>query len=131
MCAPPVESRDRRRNNNPQTLPLDNAYFFDSVFLTNIRGFQIYRFPLESYAGSRSVLIPLPSLGQIMQRFLVVAGLVILVIGLAWPWLGKLPFGRLPGDISIVREGYSVYFPIVTCLIISVVVSVLLWLFRR
>lgn len=51
--------------------------------------------------------------------------------GLAWPWLSKLPFGRLPGDIHIVREGFSFHFPIVTCLVISVLVSLLIWFFRR
>jgi len=66
-----------------------------------------------------------------VQRTLIVVGLVIVAIGLAWPWLGKLPLGRLPGDIHIVREGGSFHFPIVTCLVVSVVVSLLIWLFRR
>jgi uncharacterized protein HemY len=60
----------------------------------------------------------------IMQKFLILSGLFLIAIGLAWPWLR-----RLPGDIHIVREGFS--FPIVTCLVISVVVSLLLWFFRR
>lgn len=67
----------------------------------------------------------------LVQKALIVIGLVIVAIGLAWPWLGKLPFGRLPGDIHIVREGGSFHFPIVTCLVISIVVSVVLWLLRR
>jgi multidrug efflux pump subunit AcrB len=66
-----------------------------------------------------------------MQRPLIVIGLVIAAIGLAWPWLRRLPFGRLPGDIHVVREGFSFHFPIVTCIVISIVVSVVLWLFRR
>ncbi|MCD9120496.1 MULTISPECIES: DUF2905 domain-containing protein [Cupriavidus] len=66
-----------------------------------------------------------------MQRFLVIAGLALLAAGLAWPWLSRLPFGRLPGDIHIVREGFSFYFPITTCIVISLIVSVLIWLFRR
>jgi uncharacterized protein HemY len=66
-----------------------------------------------------------------MQRFLIIAGLVLLAAGVAWPWLSRLPFGRLPGDIHIVREGFSIHFPIVTCLVISVVISVLFWIFRR
>lgn len=66
-----------------------------------------------------------------MQRLLILLGVVAIVAGLAWPWLRKLPFGRLPGDIHVVREGFSFNFPIVTCIIISVVVSVLLWFFRR
>jgi hypothetical protein len=66
-----------------------------------------------------------------MQRFLILSGLVLIAIGLAWPWLRRLPLGRLPGDIHVVREGFSFSFPIVTCLVISVVVSLLLWFLRR
>jgi hypothetical protein len=66
-----------------------------------------------------------------VQRTLIVLGVVILSAGLAWPWLRQLPFGRLPGDIHIVREGFSFHFPIVTCLVISVGVTLLIWLFRR
>ena len=66
-----------------------------------------------------------------MQKLLIILGLVLLAAGLAWPWLRRLPFGRLPGDIHIAREGFSFNFPIVTCLVISIVVSLLLWIFRR
>lgn len=66
-----------------------------------------------------------------MQRFLVVTGLILLAAGLAWPWLSKLPFGRLPGDINIVREGFSFHFPVVTSIVISVLLSLLLWIFRK
>jgi uncharacterized protein HemY len=66
-----------------------------------------------------------------MQRFLVITGIVLLVAGLAWPWLSKLPFGRLPGDIHVVREGFSFHFPIVTCIVVSLVLSLLFWIFRR
>jgi hypothetical protein len=66
-----------------------------------------------------------------MQRLLILAGLLILAAGLAWPWLKRLPFGRLPGDIHIVREGFSFHFPIVTCIAISIVITLILWLFRR
>lgn len=66
-----------------------------------------------------------------MQRFLVIAGIVLLVAGLAWPWISKLPLGRLPGDIHVVREGFSFHFPIVTSIIVSLVVSLLFWIFRR
>jgi hypothetical protein len=67
----------------------------------------------------------------VMQKLLILSGLILVAIGLAWPWLRRLPLGRLPGDIHIVREGFSFSFPIVTCLVISVVVSLLLWFFRR
>jgi Protein of unknown function (DUF2905) len=66
-----------------------------------------------------------------MARTLIIIGLVIVAVGLLWPWLGRLGLGRLPGDIVIERGNSSFYFPIVTCLLISVVLSVVLWLFGR
>jgi hypothetical protein len=66
-----------------------------------------------------------------VQRLLVVLGLVLLAAGLLWPWLGKLPLGRLPGDILVQREGFRFYFPLTTLLLVSALVSLLLWLFRR
>ena len=66
-----------------------------------------------------------------MQKTLIIIGLVLLAVGLLWPWLGKLPLGRLPGDIVIERPGLKVYLPITTMLLASVVISVILWLFRR
>jgi hypothetical protein len=66
-----------------------------------------------------------------MQKLLILSGLILLAAGLAWPWLRRLPLGRLPGDIHVVREGFSFSFPIVSCLVISVVLSLLLWFFRR
>lgn len=64
-----------------------------------------------------------------MARTLVIIGLVVVAVGLLW--LGRLGLGRLPGDIVIERGNSSFYFPIVTCLLISVVLSVVLWLFGR
>jgi len=66
-----------------------------------------------------------------VQKTLIIIGIVILVIGLAWPWLGKLPLGRLPGDIVINRPGMKIYIPVTTMIVVSVVVSVILWIFRR
>jgi hypothetical protein len=66
-----------------------------------------------------------------MQRALIAIGLLLLVAGLLWPWLSKLGLGRLPGDIRIETEGGGFYFPIVTCIVISIVLSLLLWIFRR
>jgi hypothetical protein len=66
-----------------------------------------------------------------MQRLLILTGLLILAAGLAWPWLKRLPFGCLPGDIHIVREGFSFHFPIVTCIAVSIVITLILWIFRR
>lgn len=66
-----------------------------------------------------------------MQRFLVVLGIVLLVAGLFWPWLSRLPFGRLPGDIHVEREGFSFHFPLTTSILVSLALTLILWLFRR
>jgi hypothetical protein len=66
-----------------------------------------------------------------MQRLLILAGLCLVVAGLAWPWLSRIPFGRLPGDVHVVRDGFSFHFPIVTCIVISVILSAVVWWFRR
>jgi ribose/xylose/arabinose/galactoside ABC-type transport system permease subunit len=66
-----------------------------------------------------------------MQRILVALGLMIALAGLAWPWLSKLPLGRLPGDIIVDRPGLKVFFPITTMIVLSLVLSLALWLFRR
>lgn len=66
-----------------------------------------------------------------MQRFLIGAGLLLLAAGLLWPWLSRLPWGRLPGDIHIEREGFQFFAPLGTGLLISVLVSLLLWWWRR
>ena len=66
-----------------------------------------------------------------MQRTLILIGLALLVIGLAWPWLGKLPLGRLPGDIVIDRPSFKLYVPVTTMILLSALLSLLLWLFRR
>lgn len=66
-----------------------------------------------------------------MQRVLIGLGLLLVATGLGWPWLRRLPLGRLPGDIHIVKEGFSFHFPIVTCIVISVAVTLVLWLLRR
>jgi len=66
-----------------------------------------------------------------MSRFLIVLGLVIVAIGVLWPFLGRLGLGRLPGDLVIQRGNFSFYFPLATCIIVSVLLSVVLWLFNR
>jgi len=65
-----------------------------------------------------------------MRYWLIAIG-VVLVVGLLWPWISRLGLGRLPGDVVVERGQFSVYFPIVTCLIISVVISLILWLLNR
>jgi hypothetical protein len=66
-----------------------------------------------------------------MQRLLIILGILIVVVGVFWPWLSQLPFGRLPGDIVIDRPGAKIYIPIVTMILVSGVLSLLLWLFRQ
>ena len=66
-----------------------------------------------------------------MQRILIAVGAVVLLAGLLWPWLSRLGLGRLPGDIHIETENGFFYFPITTCAIISVVISLLIWVVRR
>jgi len=66
-----------------------------------------------------------------VQRFLIGFGLIILAIGLAWPIVTRLGLGRLPGDSVIQRDNFTFYFPLVTCLILSVVLSMILWAFNR
>lgn len=65
-----------------------------------------------------------------MQRALIVIGLLILVAGLLWPWISQLPIGRLPGDIVIDRPGLKLYVPITTMILASVLITLLLWIFR-
>ncbi|MFP4146702.1 MAG: DUF2905 domain-containing protein [Halorhodospira sp.] len=64
-------------------------------------------------------------------RLLVAVGIILVVVGLAWPWIDKLGLGRLPGDIVVEREGFSFYFPVTTMLLLSGVLSLLLWLLRK
>ncbi|MBI1252187.1 MAG: DUF2905 family protein [Alphaproteobacteria bacterium] len=70
-----------------------------------------------------------------MGRTLILIGAMFIIIGLAWPWLAKLglfqQIGRLPGDIVIRREGFSLYIPIVTSPLISAVLTALFWMLRR
>jgi hypothetical protein len=66
-----------------------------------------------------------------VQRALIVIGTVLLIAGLAWPWLSKLGLGRLPGDIRIETESGGFNLPIVTCLVISIVLSLVLYFLRR
>ncbi len=66
-----------------------------------------------------------------MQQLFITLGIILLLLGVAWPLLSKLPFGRLPGDIFIERENFTFYFPLTTGILISIVLSFLLWLWMR
>jgi len=66
-----------------------------------------------------------------VQRFLIGLGLAILIAGIMWPILSHMGLGRLPGDIVFQRGGVTFYFPLVTCILISLVLSALFWLLSR
>lgn len=65
-----------------------------------------------------------------MRKALIAIGLIVILIGLFWPWLGRIPLGRLPGDIIISRPGFKFYFPITTSIIISVLIAVIMKIFK-
>lgn len=65
------------------------------------------------------------------QRLLIIVGIGLLVAGLLWPLLTKLGLGRLPGDIVIKKENFSFYFPIATSILVSLFLTLILWLFRK
>jgi hypothetical protein len=66
-----------------------------------------------------------------MARWLIILGVVLIAAGLLWPWVTKLGLGRLPGDIVIERENFRLYLPITTSILISVVLSLILWFLNR
>jgi hypothetical protein len=68
---------------------------------------------------------------SVMNRTLIAIGVLIVIVGLAWKPLSTLPFFRLPGDLVIDRPGFRFFFPLTTMLIVSGVVSLIIWLFRR
>jgi hypothetical protein len=71
--------------------------------------------------------------GQTMDigRALIIFGIVLIVVGFLWPIFGRLGLGRLPGDIVIEREGFRLYVPITTSLLISGLLTLGFWLFRK
>ncbi|MDH5447326.1 MAG: DUF2905 domain-containing protein [Gammaproteobacteria bacterium] len=66
-----------------------------------------------------------------MSRILIGIGIAFVILGLLWPWLQKAGLFRLPGDIVIERDQFRFYLPITSTIIISLVLSLLFWLFRR
>ena len=67
-----------------------------------------------------------------MGKWLILLGLVIAAVGVILAYAGKIPWvGRLPGDIYIKRDNFSFYFPLVTCILISAIASLILWFFRK
>ncbi|WP_303722517.1 DUF2905 domain-containing protein [Malonomonas rubra] len=66
-----------------------------------------------------------------MQKTLIILGVSIILAGLLWPWLSKLPFGNLPGDIVIDKPGFKLFFPITSMLLVSGLISLIMWLLRK
>jgi hypothetical protein len=70
-----------------------------------------------------------------VQRFLIIFGVVLLVLGLAWPWLARSNWwrwlGQLPGDLHFEREGFSLHFPLMTSIVLSIVISLIVWFLRK
>jgi uncharacterized protein YybS (DUF2232 family) len=72
--------------------------------------------------------MPMADLG----KFLVVVGLLVACVGaLLWSGIGRAWLGRLPGDIHYTKGNFSFHFPIVTCLLLSLLLTFILWLFRK
>jgi hypothetical protein len=66
-----------------------------------------------------------------MAKWLIILGALLILVGLAWPWLSRLGLGHLPGDIYIERKGSTFYFPLTSSILVSLVLSLLIWLFRK
>jgi hypothetical protein len=66
-----------------------------------------------------------------MSRSLIVIGVVLIGLGLAWPWLARLGLGRLPGDLLIERGSFRLYIPITSSILVSLVLTAILYLFRK
>lgn len=66
-----------------------------------------------------------------MSKWLVIAGIVLVILGLLWPVIARLGLGHLPGDIHIKRDNVDLYFPLTTSILISLAATLLLWLLRK
>jgi dipeptide/tripeptide permease len=66
-----------------------------------------------------------------VSRWLIALGLILVAAGFLWPFISRLGLGKLPGDILVRREGFTIYFPVMTSLVVSLVVSIIIWIFRR
>ena len=66
-----------------------------------------------------------------MQKILIIIGVALVLAGLLWPWLLKLPLGRLPGDIVINKPHLKIFFPVTTMILVSIIISVILWFLRK
>jgi hypothetical protein len=76
--------------------------------------------------GSSCGIVP-----DVMQKILIIIGVALVLAGLLWPWLLKLPLGRLPGDIVINKPHLKIFFPVTTMILVSIIISVILWFLRK
>ena len=65
-----------------------------------------------------------------MQKTIILIGCIIVLIGIAYPYLRRLPFGRLPGDILYEKDGFTFFFPLMTCIVISIIITIILHVLR-
>lgn len=73
----------------------------------------------------------IPTIGVCMQKVLIGIGIAAILAGLLWPWLGKIPLGRLPGDLVVDKPGLKVYVPLTSMILASLLVTLLLWIFKK
>ena len=66
-----------------------------------------------------------------MAKWLITLGIILVALGVLWPLLAKLGLGSLPGDVRLERKGHTFYFPVTTSIIVSLVITLVLWIFRR
>ena len=66
-----------------------------------------------------------------MAKWLITIGIVLVALGLAWPLLARLGLGSLPGDVKFERKGFTFYFPVATSILVSLAITLILWIFRR
>jgi len=66
-----------------------------------------------------------------MNRVLILLGTALVLAGVLWPWLRRLPLFHLPGDIVVDRPSFKFFFPLTTMLLLSAAISILAWIFRR
>ena len=66
-----------------------------------------------------------------IQKFLIIIGITLLIIGIFWPFITKIGLGKLPGDIIIRKGNFSFYFPVTTCILISLIITLILWFFYK
>jgi hypothetical protein len=66
-----------------------------------------------------------------MNKLLILLGLLLIILGVIWPVIQKLHLGNLPGDIAVKKGEFNFYFPITTCIAISIVGSIILWFFKK